>query len=248
LFQTTTEESTMTQATTLTAMMIVLATVATSCGKEEKSSMGGQSGTTSPGGENTNQGSDQGASAMTLAVTAAEMPACTPENNNQLVYVKDSAKFMTCSGGAWADIAIKGEKGDAGAKGDPGAKGDKGDQGDAGPGMEISHIYQCTGGTDIGLSDYRYGDLAQITRYTNGSYLFSCAAFKFPVDASYADSSSYTMLWPADSNGVLNGKITCIPYYVTSEFNIAAKTVTYINQEDQTLTETVACPEVFPGN
>lgn len=228
------------------ALILAVATAATltSCGKEEKADMGGQSATTDQPPANSGQGS----APMTLVLTAAEMPPCGAENNNQLIYVKDSAKFMTCSNGAWADIAIKGEKGDAGAKGDAGEKGDKGDQGQAGIGMEVANVYQCPIGSDIGVDDYRYGGFGQITKYSDGSYLFSCSAYKFPIDDSFIDSSSFTVHWPASSNGVTSGMISCIPLHITSYFSISAKTLTFENQADDTRTETVACTEVFPGN
>jgi len=57
--------------------------------------------------------------AIALATTK-ELPECDLGNENQLAYIKDDDKFLTCYDGVWTEIDIEGAEGPKGDKGDPG--------------------------------------------------------------------------------------------------------------------------------
>jgi hypothetical protein len=61
-----------------------------------------------------------------LVDDASALPECVKEAEGWLVYVTADSQFLTCAGGEWAAVEIKGEKGDDGAPGLAGAKGEKG--------------------------------------------------------------------------------------------------------------------------
>jgi hypothetical protein len=52
-----------------------------------------------------------------LVADVAALPACDASAEGWLVYVKKDAQFKVCATSAWADVDIKGEKGDAGKDG-----------------------------------------------------------------------------------------------------------------------------------
>ena len=72
---------------------------------------------------------------MTMVEKGAKIPACTDENEGEMVYVADSAAAFFCADEKWQ--SLKGDKGDAGDDGQQGPKGEdgvgtKGDPGAAG--------------------------------------------------------------------------------------------------------------------
>lgn len=72
---------------------------------------------------------------MTMVEKGAKIPACTDENEGEMVYVADSAAAFFCADEKWQ--SLKGDKGDAGDDGQQGPKGDdgvgaKGDPGETG--------------------------------------------------------------------------------------------------------------------
>jgi hypothetical protein len=213
--------------------------LSTACGKEASSAKSGSE--TPEDKENLDVPADQ-ANLTVVVDSASGLPACAAGNNNQLVYVKDTAEFKVCSGGVWAAISIKGEKGDAGGAG---AKGDKGDKGDGGIGMTITQVIHCPGSGDLGTSDARRGGGAEITKFTDGSFYMTCSSLM--ASSSFDDTSAASTFWPATSQGVMDGEISCYPYFVTAKFKLALNTVIYNAQDDVTQTETVTCSEVYPG-
>ena len=81
-----------------------------------------------------------------LVQNAQDLPTCDATRLSHLYYVLASAMFYSCNGTFWAEVNIKGAKGDTGTKGDTGAKGDtgvagaNGAQGSAGIGIDASQI------------------------------------------------------------------------------------------------------------
>ena len=73
---------------------------------------------------------------MTMVEKGAKIPACTDENEGEMVYVADSAAAFFCADEKWQSLkgekGDKGEQGDAGKQGIQGEKGEKGDAGDDG--------------------------------------------------------------------------------------------------------------------
>ena len=61
---------------------------------------------------------------MTMVEKGAKIPACTDENEGEMVYVADSAAAFFCADEKWQ--SLKGDKGDAGDDGKQGPKGDDG--------------------------------------------------------------------------------------------------------------------------
>ncbi len=61
-----------------------------------------------------------------------DLPVCDEQSDAQLAYVKEKAKFYTCTENEWAEIEFQTAHGDKGEKGDKGDKGDAGTQGVAG--------------------------------------------------------------------------------------------------------------------
>lgn len=109
---------------------VFMCTFLVSCGGGTDSGSSGANptaGTTaSPG---TTTGTTDTPVVKSLAVNAADMPACATINKDQLTYVKDLKTFKTCDGGAWVSIDIEGPKGDQGNPGINGELGSKGEQG-----------------------------------------------------------------------------------------------------------------------
>jgi hypothetical protein len=136
--------------------LLILAGIS-SCGNDDTKQSG--EGATSPNTSTTS-------TSMTLILDAGALPPCESGNNNQLVYVKDTAKFMACGAGTWSIVNIKGESGAtgaagaAGATGSVGATGEKGEAGDNG--LSISNIYNLKMSASANLS----------TRYSNEESYF----------------------------------------------------------------------------
>src|SRR5690242_3998136 len=54
---------------------------------------------------------------------STSLPKCTSDEEGWLVYLKIPGKFQVCTASAWADVDIKGAKGDAGKDGAAGKDG-----------------------------------------------------------------------------------------------------------------------------
>lgn len=61
--------------------------------------------------------------------TLADLPACTEANDRALAYVMESRQFLTCQGGAWVEIDVRGADGKDGAAGKDGLDGNDGHDG-----------------------------------------------------------------------------------------------------------------------
>ncbi len=61
-------------------------------------------------------------SAMTYDTTA-DLPPCTPAREGHIAYVATAKELLACTGGAWSEVDLKGEKGDRGDQGEAGATG-----------------------------------------------------------------------------------------------------------------------------
>ncbi len=55
--------------------------------------------------------------------SAADLPVCDKAQSGALAYVKAEEHFVTCDGGEWATVEIKGPQGEAGAPGKDGVAG-----------------------------------------------------------------------------------------------------------------------------
>lgn len=67
-----------------------------------------------------------------LVETKETAPACGEKNLRQLIYVKETGIFESCTAEGWAIISIKTEKGERGTQGIQGERGEKGAQGERG--------------------------------------------------------------------------------------------------------------------
>jgi hypothetical protein len=182
------------------------------------------------------------ASYTMLLDSAANLPACAATNEGQLVYLKTEAQFQACSAGAWAVVEIKGEKGDAGEAGVAGAAGE---QGEAGAGMTLAAQYSCDGSSDLNAdgAESTSGSDVSVVRFSSGDYFISCEDRFFSTTYTYADSTASSNFFAAASNGVQDGAIGCVAFYMTATFDIEAETVLWkINGESTG--ETVSCTKV----
>ncbi len=78
-----------------------------------------------------------------LVQNPQDLPECDATRLSHLYYVLASSMFYSCNGTSWAEVNIKGAKGDTGAKGEAGtagAAGANGAQGAAGVGIDPSQI------------------------------------------------------------------------------------------------------------
>jgi hypothetical protein len=114
-----------------------------------------------------------------VADSEADLPACTAEVKNQLVYVKNIEEFRYCdSSEQWAAVDVKGPHGDAGVAGSAGS-----------PGISISEIWKyddtaaIPNSTSIGTVSGQpiYLMRSRLTKYTDGSS---------EVDATFSDGNS----------------------------------------------------------
>lgn len=113
---------------------------------------------------------------MTMTVSG-EKPACSPENENQLIYSVDDQGFFTCSKNDWVAIDIKGKevisevKGKDGLDGADGVDGKDGIDGVNGQDLTVIHSWSNGGGYTSRVSP---GDFAltiyniQIQEISNG--------------------------------------------------------------------------------
>lgn len=147
-----------------TALILSIAALAASCGRDDE-------------GSNSDEGVKPPLYAMTA--TTGNIPFCTEENDNQLIYVEDKGVFQSCKDRAWKEIDLSpqsietrnvregedgcenggikvingddekivcngedGEQGDKGEAGEDGEKGEAGEDGAAGKdgesGVEIT--------------------------------------------------------------------------------------------------------------
>ncbi len=76
-------------------------------------------------------------SAMTYANTRDELPICSNDSLNQVVYVKEDASLLICDGHDFVAVSHQGQDGATGDKGETGAQGSQGAQGDEGDSLTI---------------------------------------------------------------------------------------------------------------
>jgi hypothetical protein len=242
-------------------MFVLAAAAAVGCGSKSGGDGGGDPEGVPVDGA-VDYGNDQGEAPIALAVADNDArPECTDGNESQLIYVIAKKTFQVCHGGSWGAIEIAGKDGEKGEAGEDGVDGAAGVDGSAGPkgdsgadgqdgkdgtdGGQIVSIVSCGQSQDIGVSDYRYGMYLKATTYANGAVSLACMSAKWAVGETGLDTSSMTADYPSDSNGVLAGEISCVPFYVAADFHVDSSSVTYTNLGDDTSTETVACTEIY---
>lgn len=121
----------------------------------------------------------------------------------------------------------------------------RGEQGPAGvSGLTLAEEFSCGLSSDIdNTSTIRNGISVIVSKFSDGGYFISCLV---GYSGTYTDTSSFSTWYSYNSVGVANGKISCIPMYVTAEYSIANQSVTYINQADNSQKQTISCTKVFP--
>lgn len=127
-------------------------------------------------------------------------------------------------------------------------KGETGAQGPAGPagasGLSMAAEFLCPVSADIdNTGAIRLGGTATVVRFSDGSYFMSCQS---AYAGTFADSASFSSWFAGDSVGVLGGKVSCFPAYVTAEYLISDNTITYFNLADASQKQTLACTQVYP--
>jgi hypothetical protein len=127
-----------------------------------------------PGFEGGKNPTGSAAKFTSFAVAAdSDLPTCKTEIEGSVAYLTTAKKFRVCTGGAWADVEVKGEAGKdgaAGEKGDAGATGPQGDAGAQGPKGDTGAAGQ-DGATKVTATLYCSGNLntlSDASRTLNG--------------------------------------------------------------------------------
>ncbi|MBU0505209.1 hypothetical protein KJ708_04375 [bacterium] len=151
----------------------------------------------------------------------ANLPTELKEGNYSLL-------LMNATSSASTDVSL--------LQGEPGADG-----------ISIEAQYNCGASNDVGSStEYRFGLSANVTQFSDGSFHISCMANAYLISYGFWDTSSDSRWYAYDSSGVGNGQISCVPMYVTANYDIDANKVVYTNQDDTTKYSTVTCSKVYP--
>jgi hypothetical protein len=151
----------------------------------------------------------------------ANLPAALKEGNYTLL-------LMNATSSASSDVSI--------LQGEPGADG-----------ISIAAEYNCGSSSDIGSpTEYRYGLSAHITQFSDGSYYIACMANTYYISYGFWDTSSDSRWYAFNSSGATNGEISCVPMYVTANYDIDANQVVYVNQDDESKDSSVTCSQVYP--
>jgi hypothetical protein len=81
------------------------------------------------------------------ATTSDNLPDCATGLEGALAYTTVDKRFLTCTGGRWTNIEVKGAKGDKGEAGEKGETGAKGDPGPTGQniGHKVAYTILCSG-------------------------------------------------------------------------------------------------------
>jgi hypothetical protein len=171
-------------------------------------------------------GGDGGADAPPLSKDGAlyiqdagALPECNAEAEGRLAYVKAEATFKACSGGAWANVDVKGPKGD---KGDPGGA-------DGGGAFGIAEQWSCKGSGDLDAEADEETRINAVTviKFLNGDYFISCMDRQVNSQFTYADASANSSFASSKSNGVTSGAVMCTSFYAFAVFATATGQVAY---------------------
>lgn len=133
-----------------------------------------------------------------FAVTSeASLPTCTTPAEGWLAYVKADSKFRVCTAGAWTDIEVKGEKGDAGTAGAAGKDGIAGKDGKAGTDNKIASSFHCGKSFESGTFTATYDAVT----FDSGDVIVSGAIGDGDHD------TSYTSYYSSQQNGATAGSV-----------------------------------------
>lgn len=119
------------------------------CGSaEDLRSGGGKTRQTSSGdasAQTPGRGAEPLASSAMTYDTTADLPSCTPAREGHIAYVATAKELLACTGGAWSEVDLKGEKGDKGDAGDAGAAGPSGAVASGGnPALTLYETYRAS--------------------------------------------------------------------------------------------------------
>lgn len=142
------------------------------------------------GGGGSNASSPQQATPSTsmLVDNKDALPTCDTSRNGQLAYVKGESKFYGCDGASWAEISIKGDKGDTGT---------------AGTDNSVTATYYCA----LHLTNNAAVDLSHYWAYYSASQLKSGDLFVSGTISNDAGGYSNSRLYAKTQTGVDQGKI-----------------------------------------
>lgn len=168
----------------------------------------------------------------------ATLPADMTQGDYDLNITKGAEK-------ATASVSIL--KGETGAQGPAGPAGATGAAGSSG--LSMAAEFSCIGisnDLDPAADVVRNGLSAIIVRFSDGGYYISCFVTYANSTFTDSDSSSASTWYAGNSVGVVAGKISCVPMYVTAEYSISDNTITYSSQADAAQKQTLACTKVYP--
>ena len=230
------------------AFLASLFLAAYACGADKSASSDAPAG--DQPGDNPSPGTAVGEVPYSLAVpNDAALPPCDEASKYRLVFVQDQAVFKSCSGTAWSVIDVKGKDGTAGKDGADGKDGEAGENGADGASFGITAQWTCNGQTaDLDTADAdisRFGFGVEVVKFSNGDFFISCLDRISDSDFTYADSTSSSGLFTAQSNAVAAGAISCLPFYVQATFDIDDEEVTWEALATNE-TDTVSCTKTFP--
>ena len=194
---------------------LVIGMLLTGCGSAP--SMGGKSSTAEAHQDAGSSGPAAAAAPAAvytkLVDSPSAMPPCNTSNDAQLIYVKSSNQFQSCSGGSgsWSVVNVSGPAGaagSAGATGPTGATGAAGAQGT--PGIAIAstwsyHVDSVANSSNLGAPERLLGVYladVTVTMFSDGSAFVSASGVEADTDTAYNgiySNFSYGFMLPSGS-------------------------------------------------